>query len=345
VLHIGGGGQDPASSGPSATAELLNLNDLGAGWQSAGTMQFARRHLNATLLPTNQVLVTGGTASPGPFNAAGAVLAAELWSPPEAGAPSGAWATLAPMAFTRVYHSTALLLPDGRVLSGGGGQPESTGDVDHKNAEIFSPPYVFKERPTITSAPASGKYGETLAVQTPEANSITRVSLIRLGSVTHAFDQNQRLVTLPFSIAGGVLQVTLPASPNIAPPGHYMLFIVNGDVPSVSTMLRLHGFSDDPLVTMATTVRAIHILQLRSRINLLRVRFGLQPFSWTDAALSAGATQVRAVHFTDLRTALEGAYVAAGQALPTFSDPLIAKITTIGAFHLSELRDRVAALE
>ena len=101
---------------------------------------------------------------------------------------------------------------------------------------MYSPPYLFKgPRPTITSAPTAVIYGQTFFVETPDAADITKVSLIRLGSVTHAFDQNQRFVTLTFSQVASGLNVTVPSNANLAPPGHYMLFVLNSnDVPSVA---------------------------------------------------------------------------------------------------------------
>ena len=138
IVVMGGG--DP----PTNTAEVIDLNQPSPTWRAVGSMAFARRQLNATLLPDGNVLVTGGTSSSGFNNPTGAVHAAELWNP-----TTEQWTTLASSSgFPRVYHSTALLLPDGRVLSmGGNGFPQT---------EIYSPPYLFKgTRPTITSAPTS----------------------------------------------------------------------------------------------------------------------------------------------------------------------------------------------
>ena len=136
VLVMGGG--DP----PTNTAEVIDLNVPTPSWSFVGSMAFARRQINATLLPDGTVLVTGGTSSPGFNNPAGAVHAAELWNP----ANPTQWTTLASSSgIPRVYHSTALLVPDGRVLSmGGNGQTQ---------IEIYSPPYLFQPgtRPTITS--------------------------------------------------------------------------------------------------------------------------------------------------------------------------------------------------
>lgn len=114
---------------------------------------------------------------------------------------------------------------------------------DEKNAELFSPPYLFRgSRPTITRAPSSVRYGEQFRLGTPDAQRITHVSLIRLGAVTHAFDQNQqRFQRLAFTADATGLTVTAPLSGNQAPPGHYMVFILNGvAAPSIARIIRIH---------------------------------------------------------------------------------------------------------
>ena len=228
ILYVGGG--DP----PTNTAEIIDLNQPTPTWMFTGPMAFPRRQLNATVLPTGEVLVTGGTSAPGFNNSLGGVHAAELWNP-----ETGSWTTLASNAVTRVYHSTSLLLPDGRVLHTGSGEP---GDIDEKNYELFSPPYLFKAaRPIINGqTPDAVTYGQTVFVSTLDGASITKVTLIRLGSVTHAFDSGQRLVPASFAQAVGGLSVQIPSSRADAPPGPYMLFIVNGlGVPSVGQILLL----------------------------------------------------------------------------------------------------------
>jgi hypothetical protein len=162
------------------------------------------------------------------------IYAAEMWSP-----TSQAFTTMASMVTPRVYHSTGLLLPDGRVLVGGGGEYQGT-SPDQLNAEIYSPPYLFKgARPTVTSYPTQLQYGSQFTVQTPDAASIASVALVRLGSVTHAFNENQRYVPLTFNQSVGSLSVQAPANGNIAPPGFYMLFLVNNNgVPSVGVFVQ-----------------------------------------------------------------------------------------------------------
>jgi galactose oxidase-like protein/glyoxal oxidase-like protein/List-Bact-rpt repeat protein len=237
ILMIGGGP-------PTNTAEAIDLTGAGT-WGFVGSMAVARRQVNVTLLADGKVLATGGTNAAG-FNnmpTSSAVLAAELWDP----ANPGQWKTLSSMSHHRLYHSTALLLADARVLSVGSGQPAASGLTDDLTAEIFSPPYLFKPdgtpatRPVITSAPGSVAYGQVFTVKTPSTASIARVTLIRLSAVTHSFNQNQRGNVLSFSAGSGTLAVTAPANANLAPPGHYMMFIVNGNgVPSVAKIVRVH---------------------------------------------------------------------------------------------------------
>jgi galactose oxidase-like protein/Big-like domain-containing protein len=230
ILYVGGG------TPPTNTAETIDLNSANPHWTYTGSMAYARWNLNATLLPTGSVLVTGGTGDSDRSNPAGAVNVAELWNP-----NSGQWAQLATAApLLRGYHSTALLLPDGRVLHAGGGDGGST--PNNLNYEVYSPPYLFKgPRPGINGpTPDAVTYGQTIDVPSPDAASITKVTLIRMGSVTHAFDQAQRLLPLNFSASSGRVSVTLPGRRNAAPPGPYLLFLVNGDgVPSVGRIMVL----------------------------------------------------------------------------------------------------------
>ncbi len=237
ILIVGGGNT------PTATAETIDLAGPGT-WSYIGAMSVPRRQLNATLLADGKVLVTGGSNATG-FNRAptsSAVLAAELWDP----ANPGQWTQLSSMSHHRLYHAITLLLADGRVLSAGSGQPAATGLTDDYTAEIFSPPYLFKAdgtpatRPRITSAPGNIGYGQTFTVQTPSAANITKMTMIRLSAVTHSFNQNQRMNVLSFSASGTALTVTAPLNSNLAPPGHYMLFIVDGNgVPSVAKIIRI----------------------------------------------------------------------------------------------------------
>ena len=231
ILYTGGGRT-------TRTAEIIDLNQGAPAWQFTGSMAYPRRHHNPTVLPTGEVLVTGGTRGTSFNEVSLAVRVAEIWDP-----ATGAWTQLSSNAVNRTYHSTSLLMPDGRVLHTGSGDAVNDGVVapDEKNAEYFSPPYLFNgARPTISSAPTSVSYGQTFTVGTPDPSAIGKVSLIALGSVTHAMDQGERFMWLAFTREAGGLGVTAPADRNIAPPGWYMLFVLNGSgVPSVARMIRL----------------------------------------------------------------------------------------------------------
>ena len=242
-----GSAADSGESGPSArTAFTLDMSQPTPTWQPTANMAFARSFVNLTSLPDGTVLATGGDNEKSGYSDANGVLEAEQWNP-----ATGTWTTLARMSEARLYHSTAVLLPDGRVLvSGGGGDP---GVPDHKTAQIYSPPYLFKgPRPTISAAPSTVHYGASTLVATPDAGSIASVSLIRTGSVTHSFDQNARALSLPFTQTAGGLNVQMPVDGNTAPPGHYLLSIVNSaGVPSVSAMVRFPAPYEDSVAPSA----------------------------------------------------------------------------------------------
>ena len=221
----------------TATTYVLDMNQATPAWRETGTMAFPRTYHTLTLLPDGTVLATGGGPTTDAIGVGNAILAAELWSP-----VNGTWTTLASMQKPRLYHSTALLLPDARVLVAGGGRFNGVNEpTDQLSSETYSPPYLFKgPRPTISSAPTTATYGGNIAVQTPDAERIASVSLIKVGSDTHSFNMDQRFLQLPFAAAGGTLNVPAPANANLAPPGYYMLFILDtSGVPSVAATLQL----------------------------------------------------------------------------------------------------------
>jgi Domain of unknown function (DUF1929)/Ricin-type beta-trefoil lectin domain-like len=232
-LLIAGGGNSVK------TAYTIDINAGQPQVRQTASMNYGRRQQNLTILANGEVMVTGGHSAGGQIqaSAAGAVYAGEIWNP-----ATGAWRTVASMGRRREYHSSALLLPDGRLVAAGG--TCNTCSLE-KNAEIYSPPYLFNPngtlaaRPVINNAPGQVNYGQGFSIASSQQN-ITKVHLIKLGSVTHATNFDQRLVPLRFSVAGNTLNITAPASGNIAPPGHYMLFTVNSDgVPSVAKIVRI----------------------------------------------------------------------------------------------------------
>jgi Domain of unknown function (DUF1929)/Divergent InlB B-repeat domain len=244
VVYFGGGGAGSTNNPcpgdlPKNSAESIDLAATSPAWALIAPMAIGRRQTTAIILADGTVLVTGGTSQCGFTNEAGAVFAAELWNP--APAPLGAWTTMANASVVRVYHSTTVLLADGRVLSVGSG--DGGGVTQQYMYEIFSPPYLFKgARPTYNLASNAIHYGVPFTVTTPNGASIRKVTLIRLASSTHAFDMGERLNTLTFQAAadGQSLTVTPPAAGKLAPPGPYMLFIINDKgAPSVAQTLLL----------------------------------------------------------------------------------------------------------
>jgi galactose oxidase len=245
VIFIGGG-NDGDTKEPTNAIELIDFNEPNPVWRLGAPMLFRRRQHNATLLPDGTILVTGGTRGggfDGGFNDLGPgqpVHDAELWDP-----ATGLWTKLAAETNDRCYHSTALLLPDGMVLSGGGGeynpngQPLPAKDI-HRDAQVFSPPYLFKgPRPSIENAPEQIDFAQAFSLAVSGAE-VARITVLRPGSVTHALDCNQRLVELRFERSEAGLTVTGPADRNACPPGYYMLFALSAaGVPSISRMVRI----------------------------------------------------------------------------------------------------------
>jgi hypothetical protein len=231
ILVSGGGtnGADPVQ----ATAATIDLNQPAPSWIPTAPMIDPRYKHSLVVLPDGTVLAVGGSSIYSLVSQKG-VLDAEMWNP-----ETGGWSLMAAEHDLRMYHSTALLLPDGRVLVAGGGRMSPV--TDFQTAEIYSPPYLFKgPRPTISSAPSSAIVGDQLAILTPDAARIKSMALVRLGSVTHTYDSDQRYVDLTFSRSNGALQASLPASANVTPPGYYMLFIVDSSgVPSVAKIIRV----------------------------------------------------------------------------------------------------------
>jgi hypothetical protein len=230
VMIFGGG--NPAT----ATTEIIDLSVTTPQWQFGPAMSQARIELNATILPNGKVLVMGGSVND--EQAATASLNADLYDP-----KTNTFSSAGANSFPRLYHSGSLLLPNGTVALMGGNPTRGSYE---QHIEIYSPAYLFNGdgspsvRPTITDTPGTVSYGSTFQVQTTDAGQIQSVVLVRPGSQTHAFDMDQRLVDLSFTAASGTLSVTAPPQGNVAPPGYYMLFILNSaGVPSVARFVRL----------------------------------------------------------------------------------------------------------
>jgi hypothetical protein len=247
------GGANPSTN----TTEIIDLSAATPQWQFGPPMSQPRIEMNATILPSGSVLVMGGSVND--EDAATASLNADLYDP-----KTNTFSSAGANAYPRLYHSGSLLLPDATVALMGGNPTRGSYE---QHIEIYSPAYLFNgdgspaTRPTITNAPASVNYGGAFQVQTPDAAQIGSVVLVRPGSQTHAFDMDQRLVELSFTAASGVVTATAPPNGNIAPPGYYMLFILDSaGVPSVARFVRLStGISINQAPTATITTPSFNV--------------------------------------------------------------------------------------
>jgi hypothetical protein len=220
-------GGNNLSDQPSNSAEIIDLSATTPQWTTIPHMNFRRMEFNAVTLPNGKIFIVGGRSdfdsSPTP------VLTPEIFDP-----QTLTWDTVAPHQVPRRYHSTAILLPDARVLVAGGDfQP---------SGEVYSPPYLFQSsRPVIQSAPAVIRYGESFGVDFTSTTATNRVALLRFSSVTHSVNFDQRYVRVADLTAGsGIYTLTAPATASLAPPGYYMLFVIDQNgVPSVSATVQV----------------------------------------------------------------------------------------------------------
>jgi len=219
-------------------AVVVDLNDATAPViTSVGGLTKDRQYGNATVLADGRVWVNGGSSTGNSLT--GAALDSELWNP-----VTGNWLTTASATKSRLYHSASLLLPDGTVLTAGGGAP---GPVNQLNGEIYYPPYLFKKdgsgefaaRPKIIDAPSDMiSWDQNFSVEA--THTIARITLTRLGSVTHNFDNESRFFDLPISQTGKIVTVRSPTSASLFPPGFYMLFVWNPwGFPSVAKIIQI----------------------------------------------------------------------------------------------------------
>ena len=242
VMIMGGG--NPATP----TTEIIDMSAATPKWTTGPSMSQPRIEMNATILPNGKVLAVGGSTNDEDVTTAS--LNADLYDP-----ATNTFSSAGANVYPRVYHSGSLLLPDATVLLIGGNPARGSYE---QHTEIYSPAYLFDAndtaalRPAInTVTPGTFSYGGTFQVQTGDAANIASVVLVRPGAPTHAFDMDQRLVGLSYTVGAGVLNVTAPPNGNIAPPGYYMLFVLNtAGVPSVASFVKLSAANQPPTATI-----------------------------------------------------------------------------------------------
>jgi hypothetical protein len=227
---------DTGTSTPLPLVQTFDEANPAAGWATAPPLNHGRAHHNTVQLPDRTMVTVGGGYGilNGNRRSGDAAIHRniELYDP-----ATGQW-TLGPAQDElRTYHSTALLLPDGRVMSAG---DDGYGGSSNDTAEIYEPPYLFKgSRPSISSAPSAVSYGDTFTVQA--SSDAAAAVLMAPAAVTHANDMSQRHVPLGVTVSTpGTLHVQAPAGPELAPPTYYMLFVLNAQgVPSVAKFVQL----------------------------------------------------------------------------------------------------------
>ncbi len=241
ILNAGGwlAGNNIASTSQAFT---VDLNGPSPVVQATANMNHARKFHNGVMLPNGEVLVIGGNTSGRKFSDDGAILSVEIWSP-----DTGTWRLGASMATPRNYHSIALLTTDGRVLAAGSGYCSGNafcGGSSHKDAEVYSPAYLFDNsgnpvpRPTITTAPPRVSSGQAFVVEaTP---GLDRFTMIKMSSTTHGMNTDVRFVEVSFTeISAGQYQLQAHANPNVLTAGYWMLFGLNANgVPSTAHVVQ-----------------------------------------------------------------------------------------------------------
>ncbi len=245
-ILVAGGGLDTTvnpnettTGTSSTTAYTVDLTGPAPVVAPAAPMANARQFANAVVLPSGEVMVIGGNTSGRKFNDTGSVMTCELWNPRTA-----AWRGVADIAVPRNYHSLALLLPDGRVLSGGGG----LGGADHQDAQLYTPPCLFNAdgtpatRPTITAAPATIGVGTIFHV-TATAD-IRKFAFIKMSAITHSVNTDLRYLPLGFTeTTPGNYQISAHSNLNVMTPGYWMLFALNANgTHSVSKIIRVSAY-------------------------------------------------------------------------------------------------------
>lgn len=243
VLILGGGNKPNGGQPGTKTAELIDLGSGSPTWSTVNPLFFARRNANAVILPDDTILVVGGNNKDEHDEP---VYTAEKFDP-----AAGTWTLLPAMNYYRTYHSVAILLPDGRVWVSGSTYPGMVQETWQKNIEIYSPGYLFEgTQPEIIAWPDNIIYGRQFSIDV--SLPIAGIRLIRLGSLTHSTEMDQRSVGVTFSAGDpngtNPYTVNAPANANIAPPGFYMLFVLRDKqfslsgqsmIPSVAKIVKL----------------------------------------------------------------------------------------------------------
>lgn len=316
LLKVGGSPQYH-NSYANANSYVIDV-DNGARVRKINPMAYSRAYHNSVVLPSGQVMVIGGQTYAIGFTDGNSVLTPELWDP-----ATERFTPLAPMQVPRNYHSVALLLPDARVLSSGGGLCGAGCAANHPDVQVYTPHYLLNAdgtpatRPVIQNAPARWAYGQTVEITTD--TPVTSLALVRASSTTHTVNNDQRRLPLAFrDLGGGRYAVDVPRHPGLALAGDWMLFAMNdAGVPSVARIVRvvLDGAptiapTDDVASAVGTTALVQPTVTAPAGTTLRVAASNLPPGIGVDAATGRMTGQASAAgtwRVTLLATASGGA--------------------------------------
>ena len=240
------GGTATADSTATTHAEILTISGTSLSSRQIASSKKGRKHPIPVILPTGKVFVVGGAAFQNDQSTK--IMEPEIFDP-----DTESWTLLSAMPIGRTYHSSGLLLPDGRVWTGGSTPSLTTRTL---TTSYFSPDYVSSaDRPTISGTPTVGDYGASITIPTSDASAIQSVSLVRLGTETHAFNSDQRFLWLQIqSASSSAVTVAAPINSNLAPPGYYMIHVLKNGVPSKAKIIKIPGTGTSPGDTVPPTV-------------------------------------------------------------------------------------------
>src|SRR4051812_10270262 len=339
VIIMGGG--NPST----ATTELIDISASNPAWVFGPNMSQPRIEMNAVMLPSGKILALGGSYND--EDTATASLNADLYDP-----ITNTFSSAAANAYARLYHSVALLMPDATVWVAGGNPQRGSYE---QRMEIYQPAYLFTKdasgkvipatRPTIASAPAGISYANTFSVQTPDAASIASIVLVRAGAATHAFDMDQRLVGMSFSVSDtSHLTVTAPPNGNIAPPGYYLLFLVNNaGVPSVASFVQISAVPDFNVSATPASNSAAQGSSANYNVNVTATGGFSNAVSFNVSGLPQGAT----ANFSPAAVTGSGSStltVNTTSSTPLGTYPLTLTATSGGLVHTASVTLTVNAL-
>ena len=269
---------DPEFPGRPVTngSATIDMTAASPAWRSAAPMEYRRAYHTLTVLPDGKVLATGGQTETDGVDETTGIVATEMWDP-----DTDTWTTMAAHRRPRLYHSSALLLPDGRVLLAGGGAFGAAKNED--NGEIYSPPYLFKgPRPSVAGGPSTVNYGQQFTLNTPDAGRIRSATMVRMGSVTHNLDMDQRFMNLTMSAGAGTVQLQSPSNANVAPPGMYMVFLIDDQgVPSVGHIVKVEQMTDTQAPSAPTG------------LSVTRLSASSQRLAWSPSTDNVGVGEYR----------------------------------------------------